>query len=66
MAVAVAPRTARGELVDLGVAPDPLAGAEGVPHEAGEARREDGVAGRDALDRCGQLLAGDSLSHARV
>src|SRR5207248_2216916 len=54
---------ARGELVELGVAPDALAGAEGVEHEAREARREDGVALRDALDRGCQLLPVDRLRH---
>src|SRR5436305_12781752 len=42
---------ARGQLVELGVAADALAGAERVEHEAGETGREDGVALRDALDR---------------
>ena len=47
---------ARGERVELGV-DRRLARAEGVEHEAGEPRREDGVALGDAVDGVGELLA---------
>ncbi len=42
---------ARRELVEIRVAADALAGPERVEDEAGEPRREHGVAGGDALDR---------------
>src|SRR5438105_2134674 len=54
---------ARRQLVELRVAADALARAEGVEDEAGEARREDGVALRDALDRRRELVARDRLRH---
>src|SRR5688500_4013240 len=54
---------ARGQLVQLGVAADALAGAEGVEHEARQPGGEDGVARADPLDRLRQLLAGDRLGH---
>ena len=53
---------ARGERVELGV-DGRLAGAERVEHEAGEPRREDGVALGRALDRVDELLARDRLGH---
>ena len=43
--------------------PDALAGGERVEHEAREARREDGVALGDPLDRVGELGARDRLRH---
>src|SRR4051794_283718 len=52
---------ARRQLVEVGVAAHPVAGAEGVQHEPREAWREYGVAARDLLDRRRQLRAGDGL-----
>src|ERR671919_1305273 len=54
---------ARGQLVQLGVARDALAGPERVEDEAREPRREDRVTGPDPFDRGRQLLAGDRLRH---
>ena len=51
---------AHGQLVELGIGDGQLA-REGVEHEPGEAGREHGIAGADALDRANELVLGDRL-----
>src|SRR5919206_273648 len=52
---------ARRQLVQLRVAGDLVTGPKRVEDEAGEARREDGVALCDALDRSRELVTADRL-----
>ena len=52
---------AGGELVELGVGREGQRSGEGVEHEPGESRGEDGVTGGDPADGLDQLRSGDGL-----
>ena len=55
---------ARRQLIELLVDPHTArAHGERVEHEAGQARREHGIAGRDPLDGVGEFWAADRLGH---